>query len=300
MRRDRLGGPHGHATDCQCGGIRGVRYRQCTDRRQSTTSSCSRSVCAFISASRLCQSSRGIVSGSSTGASRLVLREILGIAAEENVGTAAGHVRRYRNGAFTAGLRHDRGFARVVFRIQNLMRDAHLAENLRQHLGFFNRYGADENGLAFVVQFLDELGGVPELLLFRPIHDILEFLPDHRFIGRNRGDFELIDLVEFLRFRFGCTGHAGQLLVHAEVILERDRRESLILAFDLDAFLCFDGLMETVAPAAARHDAAGELVDDDDLAVLHQVILVAMKRYVRFNACSTWWRTFMPSQSPLS
>ena len=60
-------------------------------------------------------------------------------------------------------------------------------------------------------------------------------------------DVELVDLLELGRFRFGRTGHAGQLLVHAEVVLEGDGGERLILALDLDAFLGFDGLVQTVA-----------------------------------------------------
>ncbi len=38
--------------------------------------------------------------------------------------------------------------------------------------------------------------------------------------------------------------------------------------------------METVAPAAAGHQAAGELVDDDDLAVVHHVVHVAAEQRV--------------------
>ena len=102
----------------------------------------------------------------------------------------------------------------------------------------------------------------------------------HRPVGGDGGDFEFIDLLELGGFRLGGTGHAGELLVHAEVVLESDGGERLIFALDLDAFLRFDGLVQAIAPAAARHHAAGELVDDDDLVVLHQVILVTMEHHV--------------------
>ena len=84
-----------------------------------------------------------------------------------------------------------------------------------------------------------------------------------RLVGTH-GDVEVVDLLEFGGFRFGRTGHAGQLLVHAEVVLEGDGGEGLILALDLDVFLGFDGLVQAVGPAAAGHQAAGELVDDHD------------------------------------
>ena len=39
----------------------------------------------------------------------------------------------------------------------------------------------------------------------------------------------------------------------------------LLSRCDLDVLLGLDGLMQTVAVAAAEHQTAGELVDDDDL-----------------------------------
>ena len=75
-----------------------------------------------------------------------------------------------------------------------------------------------------------------------------------------------------------------ELLVHAEEVLEGDGRERLVLALDLHAFLGLDRLVQAVAPAAARHQAAGELVDDDDLAVLDHVVDVALVERVRAQA----------------
>ncbi len=70
--------------------------------------------------------------------------------------------------------------------------------------------------------------------------------------------------------------HAGELFVEAEVVLEGDGGEGLVLFADLDAFLGFDGLVGAVGPATAGHEAAGELVDDDDFAVLDDVLDVAL------------------------
>ena len=76
--------------------------------------------------------------------------------------------------------------------------------------------------------------------------------------------------------RLGGAGHAGQLLVEAEVVLNRDRRQRLRFALDLDAFLGFDGLVQAIAPAAAGHQAAGVFIDDDDLVVLDDVLHVLL------------------------
>jgi hypothetical protein len=68
----------------------------------------------------------------------------------------------------------------------------------------------------------------------------------------------------------------ASFFVHAEIVLDGDRRQRLGLALDAHAFLGLDGLVQAVAPAPAGHQAAGELVDDDDLVVLDDVLHVAL------------------------
>ena len=55
----------------------------------------------------------------------------------------------------------------------------------------------------------------------------------------------------------------------------------LVLVLDRDLFLRLDRLVQPVGPAPADHQAPGELVDDDDFAVLHHVVLVAVEKMVR-------------------
>ena len=77
------------------------------------------------------------------------------------------------------------------------------------------------------------------------------------------------------------AGHAGELLVHAEIVLEGDRGERLVLRLDRLVLLGLERLVQAFRIAPARHHAAGELVDDDDLAVAHDVVLVALEQLVR-------------------
>jgi hypothetical protein len=81
-------------------------------------------------------------------------------------------------------------------------------------------------------------------------------------------------------FGVGRTGHAGQLVVHAEVVLEGDGGQGLVFVFDADVFLGLQGLVQAVAVAPARHEAAGELVHDDDLALFDDVVHVALEHGV--------------------
>ena len=87
---------------------------------------------------------------------------------------------------------------------------------------------------------------------------------------------DLVDLVELARLGLGGTGHAGELLVEAEVVLQGDRGEGLVLLLDLHALLGLDRLVHALVVATAVQDAAGELVDDQDLAVVDDVVLVAL------------------------
>jgi len=203
-----------------------------------------------------------------------------GIAAQQNIGAAAGHVSGNRYGTLAAGLRYDVGFAFMVLGVENLVPDAHFLEEIGQALGFFDRDCTHQNGLAALLEFLDFFGGVAEFFVFRAIDNVLILLADHRLVGRNFSDLEFINLFEFRRFGGGRTGHAGQFRVHTEVVLEGDGGERLILALDFDAFLGLDCLVQTIAPAPARHQAAGVLVDDDDFAVFDHVILVALENGV--------------------
>ena len=102
-------------------------------------------------------------------------------------------------------------------------------------------------------------------------------------VRRDLDDVQLVDLDELLLLGLRGTGHAGELLVEAEVVLERDRRERDVLLLDPHALLRLDRLMEALAPAAALHDPAGELVDDLHLAVLHDVVDVALVQRLRLH-----------------
>ena len=100
----------------------------------------------------------------------------------------------------------------------------------------------------------------------------------HRPVGRDRHDVELVDLAELGGLGHGRAGHAGELVVQPEVVLQGDRGEGLVLLLDLHALLGLDRLVHALVAAAAGEDAAGELVDDHHLAVHDDVVLVALEQ----------------------
>ena len=80
------------------------------------------------------------------------------------------------------------------------------------------------------------------------------------------------------RLGLGGAGHARELVVEPEVVLQRDGGQRLVLGLDLDVLLGLDGLVHALVVAAAEQHAAGELVDDQHLAVADDVVLVALEQ----------------------
>ena len=64
------------------------------------------------------------------------------------------------------------------------------------------------------------------------------------------------------------------MLVEQEEILNGDPRGLAGFDRDLDPLLGFDGLVDAVPPFAPFGDAAGELVDDHDLAVADDILAI--------------------------
>ena len=104
-------------------------------------------------------------------------------------------------------------------------------------------------------------------------------------MGRDNHGFQAINLLEFIGFGISRPGHAGQLAVHAEIVLESDRGQGLVLGLDLHAFLGFNRLMQTIGPAATGHQATGELVNNDHFAVLHDILLILLEQRQGAQRC---------------
>jgi hypothetical protein len=91
--------------------------------------------------------------------------------------------------------------------------------------------GAHQDRLAPAMAGLDL--GDDRLVLLRggPIDLVVVVDPHHRPVGRDLGHVHLVDVEELLRLGGRRAGHAGQLLVEAEVVLDRHRGEGLVLGW---------------------------------------------------------------------
>ncbi len=206
----------------------------------------------------------------------LLFGELLGVAAQHDVDAATGHVGGDGDGAELAGLGDDLGLPLVVLGVEHLVGDAPALELDGEPLRLLDRDRADEHRLAVLVTLDDVVDEGIELGVLVDVDEVGLVCPDHRHVRGDDDDVEVVDLVELGRLGVRGAGHARQLLVHAEVVLEGDRRQRLVLLLDLDALFGLDGLMEALGVAPALEDAAGELVDDLHLAVAQQVLDVAL------------------------
>ena len=177
----------------------------------------------------------------------------------------------------------DLGLALVLLRVQDVVRDAAPLQELREVLRDLDGDRPDEHRLALLVALPDVVEH-RVVLRFLGLEDVVVLVVARDLhVRRDLDDMQVVDLDELLLLGLRGTGHPGELLVEAEVVLERDRRERDVLLLDRHALLGLDRLVEAFRPAAAFHDPARELVDDLDLAFLDDVVDVALEERLRLQ-----------------
>ena len=222
---------------------------------------------------------RRVLGGIALGLELLVGQE-LDVAAEHDIGTTTGHIGGDGDGALAAGDRDDLGLAGVLLRVEHLMVDARHVEQRGDDLGGLDGCGTQQHRLALGVALGDVLDDGGQLLLLGAEDEVVLVLADHRLVRRDRQHAQLVGAHELGGLGLGGTGHAGELVVHAEVVLQGDRGEGLVLGLDLHVLLGFQRLVQTLVVTAARQDTAGVLVDDQNLAVGDDVVAVTQEEFL--------------------
>ncbi len=177
-----------------------------------------------------------------------------------------------------AGQGDDRRLPVVLLGVQHLVLDAGLLEHAGQDLRLGHRRRADQHRLPVLVplRHVGDDGG--ELGFLRAVDQVPLVDPDHVLVGRDRHHTQAVDLLELRRLGQGRARHAGELVVHPEVVLQGDGGEGLVLLADLHPLLRLDGLVQPLVVAPADEGATGVLVDDQDLAVQVDVVPVELEQ----------------------
>ena len=230
---------------------------------------------------------------------QVALGQALGVAAEDDVDAAAGHVGGHRDAVEPTGLGDDVGLPECPVRlgVEHLVGDALLVEQARQALGLLDRDRAHQHRLAGLVALGDVVGDRLELGFLRLVDEVALVHAYERHVGGDGDHLQLVRGGQLGGVALRRAGHAGQLLVHAEVVLERDGGERLVLFLDPDALFGLDRLVQALRPAPALEDAAGELVDDLHLAADDHVVLVALEQLLGPRAAWSWWTRFWATPS---
>ncbi len=222
----------------------------------------------------------GVLLGVQAPGRQVRLGDELGVAAQHDVGTTAGHVRGDRDRTLASGHRHDLGLAGVLLGVEDLVGDVSFTQQLGHEFGLLHRGRAHQDRLALVVALDDVLDDRVELAVLGRIDEVGLVDAHHGTVRGDRDDADLVGRGELRSLGLGGTGHAGTrpLRVEAEVVLEGDGGQRLVLRLDLHPFLRLDGLVHALVVAAPRQHTARVLVDDEDLAPVDDVVLVAVEQ----------------------
>ena len=125
-------------------------------------------------------------------------------------------------------------------------------EHLGEDLALLDADRADQDRPARLRHLHDLVDDGVELGVLVAEDQVRVVVPDHRAVGGDRDHVKAVDLVELLLLGHGRAGHAGQLVVQAEVVLEGDRGQGHRLALDAQALLGLDRLVEAPPTSAGR------------------------------------------------
>ena len=203
--------------------------------------------------------------------------------ADLDIRTATRHVRSDGHGSGAAGFRNNLRFALVLFRVQYVVSDIPQLQHAAEQFTHFHGSGTYQHRTAFSHQLLHMVNHRVELHAAGFVYQVFFVFADDRTVGGNHHHIQLVDIPQFLGFRFGRTGHTGQLVVHAEIVLQGHGGVSLRSRFHLNVFLGFDGLVQSVAVTAAFEDTTGLFIHDFHLVVLDDIIHVAFEDRVGFK-----------------
>jgi len=195
-------------------------------------------------------------------------------AAELDVRAPSRHVGGDGDTPLLTRLLHDGGLPLVVNGVQEVEGEPLPGEHPGKALAFCNAAGAHEHRPPCPVYGDDLLQyGLPFVL--RPGKDPVR--GESPYAGPVGGYLHHGKAVYMPEFPSGLArgpGHAGKPAEEAEELLEAQARQGLARMGEVKALLCLNRLVQSLAPGAVRHEAAGELIHDHHLPLLDHVLLI--------------------------
>ncbi len=193
---------------------------------------------------------------------------------ELDIGTSSGHVRGDGDSPDLPGIGDDIGFAFVSSGVEDAVVDAEGQELFSECFGGFDGGCSDEYGSVVVDQFGNLCDDGVSFVIGVQEDSRFESISDAGSVSGDGGDVHAVDLFQFPSRLHRRATHSGQVSVLAEIALDCDACGFAGGGGDGHLFLGFDGLVQSILPFAAVHDASGRFVDDHDFVVDDHVVSV--------------------------
>ena len=160
------------------------------------------------------------------------------------------------------------------------MLDSARLQKLGELLGLFDGNGADKHGLSLFVALLNPVADSVQLSVDVLVYSVVVVHADYGLVGGNLDYVQLVNLTELVLLGHSRTRHTRELFVQTEEVLERDGRKGLAFVVDFYALFCLYRLVKSRIIAASEHQTSRKFVNDDDLAVLDDIIHIALHNSV--------------------
>jgi len=197
-----------------------------------------------------------------------------------DISTTTSHVGGDGDGGRLTSESYDVSLFLVQLSVQHLTGDMTHVEHLLQQFGYLNGGCTHQNGATSLTHLHNLVDDRIILLASRLVDAVVHIVTDHGLVGRNLNNIQLIDVPELASLRRSGTRHTSQLVVHAEVVLQRDGGKGLSSSLDLHVLLSLDSLVQAIAPATTFHDTTCLLVDNLYLTVDDHIFVVLVEHAV--------------------
>ena len=169
---------------------------------------------------------------------------------------------------------YDVCFLLVELSVKYLVWNATKIEQAAEKFRDFHRTCADQHRTSGISHLFYFINYRSVLFALRFVHTVIHVNALDRTVSRNFHNVELVNIPELTSFRDSRTRHTRQLVVHTEVVLQRDGSKSLGSGFYTHVLFCLNSLVKSIAPAASFHDTACRFVDNLNLTILNHIVII--------------------------
>ena len=197
-----------------------------------------------------------------------------------DIGTTTCHVGGDRYNTCPTGLSDYLRLLLVQLGVEDIMLDLTQGQHTAQELRYLDTGRTDQYRTTLVHHVHDLIDDGIVFLAFGAIDTVVHIDTRNRLVGRDHNDIQFVDIPELTCLGLCRTGHTGEFMIHTEIVLQRDRRESLGSTFNFHVLFGFHCLVQTIRPTTTFHNTACLLVHDLHLTAVDDIIDIFLEEGV--------------------